>query len=86
MLTDGTFGWKFDDIARSLLTNSFGQADAYMTLADFGDYVRAQNDVSETYKDRDKFTKMSLTNIAKAGIFSSDRAIAEYAKNIWYMK
>ncbi len=86
MLTDGSFGWKFDDIARSLLTNSFGQADAYMTLADFGDYVRAQNDVSETYKDRDKFTKMSLTNIAKAGIFSSDRAITEYAKNIWYMK
>ena len=86
MLTNGAFGSNFEDIAKSLLTNSYGQADAYMTLADFGDYVRAQNDVSETYKDREKFTKMSLTNIAKAGIFSADRAINEYAKNIWYMK
>ncbi|MDO5478402.1 MAG: glycogen/starch/alpha-glucan phosphorylase, partial [Clostridia bacterium] len=86
MLTNGSFGSNFDDIVKSLLTNSFGTADAYMTLADFGDYVRAQGLVSETYKDREQFTKMSLTNIAKAGIFSADRAIGEYAKNIWYMK
>ncbi len=86
MLTNGTFGTSFNDIARSLLTNSFGAADAYMTLADFDDYVRAQHMVSDTYKDCRRFTQMSLTNIAKAGIFSSDRAVQEYAQNIWYMK
>ncbi|MBE7042885.1 MAG: glycogen/starch/alpha-glucan phosphorylase, partial [Ruminococcaceae bacterium] len=54
--------------------------------ADFDDYVRAQNDVSKAYQDQDRFTKMSLVNIAKAGIFSADRAVKEYADNIWHMK
>lgn len=85
MLNSGAFGANFDDITKSLLTNSFGTADAYMILADFKDYVRAQALVSEVYKDKDKFTDMSLTNIAKAGIFSSDRAIKEYSDNIWHL-
>ncbi len=86
MLTSGVLGVRFDDIVRSLLTNNYGVADAYMICADFNDYVRAQKDVSEAYSDKEKFTKMSLVNIAKAGIFSSDRAIDEYAKNIWHTK
>ena len=57
-----------------------------MILADFGDYVRAQQEVSKTYQDKERFTKMSLINIAKAGVFSADRAVKEYAKNIWDMK
>ena len=57
-----------------------------MTLADFDSYVAAQRKVDAVYKDADKFTNMSLTNIAKAGIFSSDRAVKEYADNIWKMK
>lgn len=85
MLNSGAFGANFDDITKSLLTGSFGTADAYMILADFKDYVRAQTLVSEVYKDKDKFTDMSLTNIAKAGIFSSDRAIKEYCDNIWHL-
>lgn len=85
MLMSDEFGTRFDDIAQSLLTNKFGAADVYMTLADFDDYVRAQNLVSETYKDKRKFLNMSLVNIAKAGIFSSDRAIKEYAENIWHI-
>ena len=55
-----------------------------MTIADFDSYVAAQQRVSDTYKDETKFMNMSLTNIAKAGIFSSDRAVAEYAKYIWH--
>ena len=57
-----------------------------MTLADFNSYVDAQKVVSKTYLDKDKFLDMSLVNIAKAGIFSSDRAIKEYADNIWNIK
>ncbi|MBQ3053561.1 MAG: glycogen/starch/alpha-glucan phosphorylase [Clostridia bacterium] len=86
MLTSGELGVRFDDIASSLLTNNYGVADAYMILADFNDYVRAQKDVSDAYKDTQRFNKMSLVNIAKAGIFSSDRAVNEYAENIWHMK
>ena len=83
LLTSNVLGTRFDDVAKSLLTNAFGTADAYMTLADFDSYVKAQELVGETYKDKYKFMDMSLTNIAKAGIFSSDRAIKEYADNIW---
>ena len=86
MLTSGVLGVRFDDIVRSLLTNNYGVADSYMIMADFADYVRAQKDVSQAYKDNERFNRMSLVNIAKAGIFSSDRAINEYAQNIWYMK
>ncbi len=86
MLISGELGSKFEDIYKSLLTNAYGVADAYMTLADFESYVNAQRVVGETYTDRHKFTNMSLVNIAKAGLFSSDRAIKQYSDNIWYTK
>ena len=85
MLTSGVLGKRFDDIAASLLTNRYGCADQYMTLADFTDYARAQKEVGEIYKNREKFMQMSLVNIAKAGIFSADRSVKEYAKKIWNM-
>lgn len=83
MLTSGILGKRFDDIAASLLTTRYGAADQYMTIADFKDYVRAQGDVSKAYLDRDRFNSMSLVNIAKAGIFSADRSVKEYADKIW---
>ena len=86
MLTSNVLGARFDDIAKSLLTNGFGVADAYMTIADFDSYVKAQERVGETYKDTMKFANMSLVNTAKAGIFSADRAVKEYADNIWNIK
>ena len=82
----GVLGSRFDDIQKSLLTNAFGAADAYMTLADFDSYVRKQEEVSAAYLDQRRFTNMSLVNIAKAGLFSSDRAVGEYADNIWHVK
>ena len=85
MLTSGVLGRHFEEIRASLLTNRFGAADQYMTLADFADYARAQRDVSDAYRDQKKFTQMSLTNIAKAGVFSADRAVLEYAEKIWKM-
>ena len=86
MLDNGSLGTAFTDIKNSLLNGNYGVADAYMTLADFDSYVKAQERVSETYKDRRKFNNMSLVNISKAGIFSSDRSVKEYAKNIWNIK
>lgn len=74
-------GKSFGDFV-SGLTNS----DPYMALADFADYQKAQEFSAELYKDKNRFAKMSLINIASAGIFSADRAIAEYAENIWHTK
>ncbi|MBQ0110995.1 MAG: glycogen/starch/alpha-glucan family phosphorylase, partial [Oscillospiraceae bacterium] len=83
MLTSGVLGRRFDDIVSSLLTSRFGAADQYMTFADFDDYARAQRDVAASYQKGNEFIQKSLVNIAKSGIFSADRAVKEYADNIW---
>ena len=57
-----------------------------MLLADIQSYSRAQATVDKTYRDAAKWNKMSLVNIARSGRFSSDRAILEYAKNIWHVE
>jgi starch phosphorylase len=85
MLTSGVLGRKFDAISDSLLTNRYGVADRYMTIADFADYARAREEVGKTYIQKKKFMSMSLCNIAKAGVFSADRSVLEYAGNIWKM-
>ncbi len=82
----GMFGDSYDNILASLLTGRGGPADAYMTLADFEAYAAAQTRVGDTYRDRHRFLRMSLHNIAKAGVFSADRAVTEYAKKIWHLK
>ena len=83
MLTSGALGQRFDDVAASLLTPRFGTADSYMTVADFESYKAAKKRAVEVYQDRTRFAQMSLTNIARAGIFSSDRSVEQYAKEIW---
>ena len=77
---NGINGCTFEEVANSLKFK-----DPYMVLADFDSYQSAQQYVSECYKDRDKWNKMSLHNIAGAGIFSADRAVDEYARNIWML-
>ncbi len=62
-----------------------GIADPYMCLADFESYCRAHDRMTYDYNDREKWARMSLVNTASAGIFAADRAISEYAKNIWHM-
>ncbi|MBR6984926.1 MAG: glycogen/starch/alpha-glucan phosphorylase [Ruminococcus sp.] len=74
----GINGCTFNDVADSLRTR-----DPYMVLADYDSYRNAQNYITECYNDKLKWAKMSLNNIAGAGIFSADRAVTEYAENIW---
>jgi starch phosphorylase len=59
------------------------QGDPYMLLADFDAYVTCQERVSASYQDQDAWTRMSILNVARMGRFSSDRTIAEYAREIW---
>ncbi len=84
MLTSGILGARFDEIVASLLTSRYGAADAFMTLADFDSFAAAQGRLGEAWKNARAFSNMSLVNIAKAGIFSADRAIREYRENIWH--
>ena len=77
----GVYGNKFDDIVSSLKFS-----DPYMVLGDFKSYQEAQRKASELYGNLLKWQRMSLINIANAGRFSADRAVDEYAKNIWHLK
>ncbi|MCL1983124.1 MAG: glycogen/starch/alpha-glucan phosphorylase [Clostridiales bacterium] len=85
-LTSGINGVSFGDIANSLTTGYNGMADPYFVLADFEDYKRAQKDIQEAYRDKKRWNRMSIVNTAKAGLFSADRAVLEYADNIWGIK
>jgi len=57
--------------------------DRFLTLADYTAYITAQDKVSATYMDQEKWTKMAIHNIASSGKFSSDRTISDYAREIW---
>lgn len=59
--------------------------DFYLLLADFDSYCRIQEKISKDFKNRLLWGKKSLFNIARSGIFSIDRTVAEYAKDIWHV-
>jgi len=69
---------EFKDVVDNLLYH-----DRFLTLADYTAYIKAQDKVSETYKNPAKWAKMAIMNIATSGKFSSDRTIAEYGREIW---
>lgn len=68
------------------MVNSLLWDDNYMVLADFQSYVDCQSKVSKAYLDKENWTRMSILNVARSGKFSSDRSIAEYAREIWDYK
>uniref|UniRef100_A0A832A397 Alpha-1,4 glucan phosphorylase n=1 Tax=Desulfacinum infernum TaxID=35837 RepID=A0A832A397_9BACT len=57
--------------------------DPFMVLADFGSYAAVQSKVDEAYQDPERWTRMSILNTARMGMFSSDRAIHQYCRDIW---
>ena len=84
-LTDGTFkksGYTFNGIHDALFKGN----DEYFVLRDFDSYLKAWNHLSDCYRDQKLWGSMSITNIAKAGYFSSDRTIAEYCNDIWHTR
>jgi starch phosphorylase len=84
-LVNGFFsrsGCDFWGIRDALLTYN----DEYFVLKDFDDYVRTWKGMCELYQDKTAWNRISLMNIAKAGFFSSDRTIAEYARDIWNVR
>ncbi len=86
MLIRGFNGESFSDMANYLLTGS-PVADPYMCMADFESYATTQQQVKTLYAtNQERWSKISLNNIAHAGIFSADRSIKEYADRIWNLK
>jgi starch phosphorylase len=76
----GINGATFEKLAHDL-----SHDDRYMCLVDFEAYRAAQAKASEAYKDPELWNKMSIANIAGAGLFSADRAVNDYAETIWNM-
>jgi len=74
----GLFNWIVDDL--------LDENDPYFHLADLPSYLEAQEKVSAAYCDTERWTSMSILNTARVGRFSSDRVVAEYAREIWNLK
>lgn len=75
----GINGKQFPEIGNTIIHH-----DPYMVLADFADYRKKQKYIDTVWKDRDRWNRMSLMNIAGAGRFAADRAINDYARDIWH--
>ena len=81
-LVDGFFSkcdYSFWDIHDALINSN----DEYFVLGDFDSYVKAWENMDRIYSDRERWSRMSLANIANSAFFSSDRTIREYAEDIW---
>ena len=78
---NGINGATFEEVANSIKFKDF-----YMALADFDSYRGTQAYISEVYKNPSEWNKKSLMNIAGAGRFSADRAVQDYARDIWDLK
>ena len=85
-LDDNSFGCcpEFDELKKSLLTGgSYGGRDEYFVLLEMLEYTERKLDTNRAYRDRTAFGRMCLMNTASAGKFSSDRTVADYARDIW---
>jgi len=82
LIADGTFSDGDTNLFRPLVENLLYQDD-YLLLADYRAYVDCQGEVDKVWHDQQRWTRMSILNVARAGKFSSDRAIREYCERIW---
>jgi starch phosphorylase len=82
LIASGFFSRGDGELFRPLL-DSLLLHDPYLVLADFGSYVERHRAVADAYADRERWTRMSILNVARCGKFSSDRAVREYVDDIW---
>lgn len=83
MIGSGYFSPENARLFKPVIDSILHNGDTYMVLADYEAYINCQDRVGQLYKDRDEWAKKSILNVAHMGKFSSDRTIAEYAKDIW---
>jgi starch phosphorylase len=85
LIRSGFFSRGDAELFRPLIDGLLYQ-DPYLLLADFQSYVDCQAQVSEVYRDTERWTRMSILNTARSGKFSSDRTIREYCSDIWHVQ
>ncbi|HET9598525.1 MAG TPA: glycogen/starch/alpha-glucan phosphorylase, partial [Anaeromyxobacteraceae bacterium] len=85
-IASGTFSPGQPRLFQPVVDTLLNGGDPYLCLADFGDYVRCQQEVSQAWLDPERWTRMAILNVARMGKFSSDRSIQEYADDIWNVK
>ncbi len=69
----------------SRLHHEIVSKDWFMTLLDLEEYIAIKEHAYQVYEEREKWNKMTIVNIAKAGYFSSDRTISDYNRDIWHL-
>lgn len=74
------------DIFNGLLRENGSRSDRYFVLKDLRDYINAQKDVDQAYRNKKEWAQKCLMNLANSGKFSSDRTIKDYAENIWFIE
>jgi glycogen phosphorylase len=84
LLENGFFGPDDLDVHKEM-ARYLRQEDPFLVCADFDAYVDAQDRATEVYRDKDRWTRLAVRNIAASGRFSSDRTIAGYARDIWHL-
>jgi starch phosphorylase len=85
LIASGFFSKGDREVFRPLVDHLLNH-DEYMVLADFQSYIDCQERVSQAYLDPERWSRMSILNVARSGFFSSDRAIREYCDEIWKVK
>jgi starch phosphorylase len=84
LIQSGVFSRGDVNLFKPIVDSLLGQ-DPYLLLKDFQSYIDCQQKVSEAYKNKEHWTKMSVINVARMGKFSSDRSIREYCERIWHV-
>jgi starch phosphorylase len=83
LLRSGHFNLHEPGIFDPILDAIMSPSDPWMTIADFPSYVEAQAEAARAYRDRERWTRMSILNTAHSGRFSTDRTMREYNDEIW---
>jgi starch phosphorylase len=82
-IADGVFSPQDPARYRGLIDGLLRGGDHYLLLADYAAYVAAQARVDTLFRDPEAWAAAAIRNVAGMGVFSSDRAIGEYARRIW---
>jgi starch phosphorylase len=83
MIAGGAFSPGEPGLFAPIIDNLLNKGDHYLVLADYRAYILAQERAGALYQDKEEWTRRSILNTANMGKFSSDRAVLEYARDIW---